>query len=139
MKFYSSDPYVVAKFDDGKKEVNKKKTSLFITDTIKKSLNPVWNQSFMMYVQLITHLIWQIISKLIGDIKADTRVLAFHMYDKESLSKDNYMGLILVNMKDIVDGSETGYLMKPNPLIQKKQKDIDKVKGKLYISYEFLY
>ena len=56
MKFYSSDPYVVAKFDDGKKEVNKKKTSLFITDTIKKSLNPVWNQSFMMYVHLITQI-----------------------------------------------------------------------------------
>ena len=73
-----------------------------------------------------------------GDIKADTRVLAFHIYDKESLHKDNYMGMVLVNLKDVQEGSFT-YQIKPNPLKQKKPKEAEKVKGKLTIGFEFVY
>ncbi|KAG2385540.1 hypothetical protein C9374_003355 [Naegleria lovaniensis] len=120
----NSDPYIVAKFDDGKKKVSKKKTALFVTHTIKKTLNPVWNETFQI--------------RLIGDIKADNRVLAFHMYDKETLHKDNYMGMVLLNVKDVQEGC-FAYPLKPNPLKHTKAKEAEKVKGKVFLKFEFVY
>eukprot|EP01060_Flectonema_neradi_P023686 TRINITY_DN3198_c0_g1_i3.p1 TRINITY_DN3198_c0_g1~~TRINITY_DN3198_c0_g1_i3.p1 ORF type:complete len:491 (+),score=112.19 TRINITY_DN3198_c0_g1_i3:66-1538(+) len=127
--FRSSDPYVIVKlFDKGGSEIGTKQTPVISSD-----LNPVWD--------------WK------GDfsMSADTRVskLQFILFDKDTVSSDDFMGQVTVNQEDI-DMKLTGIATTFNILPLEDQNDksgADALKsykkkgtlGKLTVSWEIKY
>ncbi|KAL9649180.1 hypothetical protein ABK040_004201 [Willaertia magna] len=121
--FKKLDSYIFIKFDDGKKNLNIKKTNLLITKIIEKENNPIFNESLSI--------------KLVGDLRNDHRVLAIHILGKKSVGKE-YIGWVTIPLKEIMEGNFI-YDIQPNNLKQKKQKQMDKAKGQLYITFEYIY
>jgi len=84
----SSDPYIKAYYGDERNEVDERKPR-YETKVIDKTLNPVWNEQFRMRVRGD-----DMDSALKG--KKDYNQLILHIYDKDKLSKDDFMGECVV-------------------------------------------
>lgn len=105
----TSDPYCTIR-----SSFNRQK---FKTKVIKKNLNPQWNQTF----QFIT-------SKPEGQI-------FIKIYDKDIIFKDEFMGEIMVDLKDFSDGNtyDQWFTLCNEP--QKKKKD--KEPGQIHLRLHF--
>eukprot|EP01122_Echinamoeba_exundans_P012410 TRINITY_DN5174_c0_g2_i3.p1 TRINITY_DN5174_c0_g2~~TRINITY_DN5174_c0_g2_i3.p1 ORF type:complete len:419 (-),score=73.33 TRINITY_DN5174_c0_g2_i3:859-2115(-) len=88
----SSDPYVVISVDGSQQ----KKTS-----TKFRTLNPDWTKDKEDHILEIT---------------GDSNELLFDIYDKDDVSKDDHMGLVVLNIKDLPDGTtvDTWFDVKKN-------------------------
>jgi len=105
----TSDPYVVLK--------NTFNSQKFKTKVQKKNLTPVWNQEFKIFT-----------SKAEGAIQ-------MQMFDKDFISKDEFMGEITLKLAEFADGNESDqwYPLQNEP----QKKKIDKAQGEVRIKVKF--
>jgi len=105
----TSDPYVVLKSSFN--------TQKFKTKVMKKTLTPKWEQEFKFFT-----------SKPEGSIHVQ-------MFDKDLISKDQFMGEVKIQVSDFADGQnhENWYKLENEP----QKKKIDKNQGEIKLKFVF--
>uniref|UniRef100_A0A7S3DCA9 Ras GTPase-activating protein n=1 Tax=Palpitomonas bilix TaxID=652834 RepID=A0A7S3DCA9_9EUKA len=113
-----SDPYVKVKIKNGRDTIQTDKTSVQ-----KRTLNPVWNQSYEFEV-----------------LSAD--VLQVHVYDHDVVGSDDFLGSALVHLSSIpAMGSDKWYPLMPktntNARNAKQSRLTSLIKGEIRLKFAF--
>jgi len=77
------DPYCIVFVTDTKGESEINESGTLRTSVVRKSLNPVWNEEFVMVV------------------KSTSAALTLSLYDKDNITKDDFVGCVYVPLADL--------------------------------------
>jgi hypothetical protein len=115
--FGASDPYVKLSVCGGSRDVVYHR---YQTKTIKKSLNPVWNEEFILKVNPLEH------------------KLLFEVFDENRITRDDFLGLVEIPLVHaMIETERSDQTLPPRDFILRPRSSKSRVRGhlRLYLAY----